>query len=390
MNLRYTLPAVYREIIGKEKCIYCVPYDLTVAGDYCKNGWFAVTATTAYVLGEDVCLRTVSIDRAEKFSCCPGVDNGLLSVCIEGQEEILLRFSMRHMERYAYVARGTTVLCDGGGEEVVSREREKHCPNCGHALPGTSLCPRCSGKGRTARRFMDLCGGYMVPLLCITALMLVISAISIVQQFVQRDFVDSVLVPASGSGGEITRFFFAMLGLLLLQLTLSVVRTLWSNRLATRISRDLRERVFVKINSLSLSFLDNRQTGELINRVVDDSGRVRQFMEDVFANMFTHLFTILGAIVTMFFIEWRMALLAVVFLPLAAVVIRLFRKHEQRLWRQQRRLDDRVNGRLQDVISGIRVVKSFGKEEKETERFVQYTKRLTEVQIRNELFFATL
>ena len=60
------------------------------------------------------------------------------------------------------------------------------------------------------------------------------------------------------------------------------------------------------------------------------------------------------------------------------------------MWRQQWRFNDKVNSRLQDVISGIRVVKSFGQEEREAARFRQYTQRLMELQRRNELFWATL
>ena len=70
--------------------------------------------------------------------------------------------------------------------------------------------------------------------------------------------------------------------------------------------------------------------------------------------------------------------------------MRLFRNKERRLWRQQWRFNDKMNGRLEDVISGIRVVKSFGQEKRETERFQEYVERQTEIQRRNETFWATL
>ena len=178
MNLRYTLPAEYEGVPGDEPIIYCIPHDLTVGGEYCSNGWLAVTEAAAYVLEDGRCLQKLVLSDTDKVSCVPGVDNGLLSFTAQGKEAVLVRFSMRHMERHAYVARGITVLCEGGEGRVVSREREKHCPVCGHALPGTNLCPRCNGRGRTARRFLDLCGGYMLPLVCIMAFTLSTRAIS--------------------------------------------------------------------------------------------------------------------------------------------------------------------------------------------------------------------
>ena len=228
-------------------------------------------------------------------------------------------------------------------------------------------------------------GSFLLIVLC----MLVISAAAIAQQFVQRDFIDRVLIPAKGTWATVLGYFVILLIFLLLSL-LYVVRNIWSNSLGTRISRDMRSRVFAKINSLSLSFMDSRQAGELMNRVVEDSDKIRQFMQEVFSNMLTNLLTMIAAIVIMLIMDWKIALLTIAFMPLAALLIRLFHRKEMRMWRQQWRFNDKVNNRLQDVISGIRVVKSFGQEQREVERFNDYNDRLMKLQRRNELFWATL
>lgn len=395
MNLHYTLPdreaALMKPILERKKPCYCVPYDLTVEGAFCSDGWLVVSDTTLYLLGEGRILKTVSLETGTEICCFAQVDSGLLSAkCGEG-EEFLCRFSMRHMIRISYVARGATLLARGDTKQVESRERERVCPKCGRVLPGTSVCPRCEGgRGRGFHRFWDLCHGYALPLLLITLMMAVVSVSSVAQQAVQRRFVDDVLVPASGTWGQVAAFFLVMLVLVVAVVVLNIANTIWSNRLGTQISRDLRGRVFRKLNDLSLSFLNSRQTGELMNRVVEDANRVREFMEQVFAEMFTQLFTMAAALIMMLAINWKMALLALVFAPVAMVLVRVFHRKERRLYRQQWRIDDKVNNRLQDVISGIRVVKSFGQEERETQRFREYTGRLMQIQRRNELFWATL
>ena len=394
MNLHYTLPDREQELLAGplhgQKLRYCVPYDLDKEGNQCGDGWIAVTGERLYILKDGAIADSIDLAAADAILCVPQIDSGLLLVKQGEKERLLCRFTMRHMVRCSYVARGTDVLCRGDGREVVSREKEKHCLRCGRVLPGTSLCPRCDGRGRSFHRFFDLCRPYMAPLLCITLFMLVISAITIGQQYIQRYFVDDILVPAQGTLGAVLGFFGIMLGFMLLTLTLTVVRNLWSNSLGTRISRDLRARVFHKINSLSLSFMDSRQAGELMNRVVEDSAKVRQFMEEVFADMFTQSFTILGAMIVMLLMDWKLALLAIAFMPAAVLLVRAFHRKEKRLWRQQWRFNDKVNNRLQDVISGIRVVKSFGQEQRETQRFQEYTERLMQLQRRNERFWATL
>ncbi|MCL2488520.1 MAG: ABC transporter ATP-binding protein/permease, partial [Oscillospiraceae bacterium] len=333
----------------------------------------------------------IALSGCEEIKCLGHINGGILAAAGPDGEMLLCRFSMKHMVRMSYLARGATLFIRGDYKLVESGERETHCPRCGKALRGVSACADCDGgRGRAFRRFWDLCRRYALPLMLITVFMAAISGLTVFQQYINERFIDDVLVPAAGGWAEIGAFFAATLTVTLLSLALSVARTLWGNSLGTRISRDLRTRVFEKINLLSLSFLDTRQAGELMNRVVHDARHVRQFMEEVFGGMFTQLFTMIMATVTMLTMDWKLALLTVSLAPLAAVLIRVFRRQERRLWRQQWRYNDRVNTRLQDVISGIRVVKSFGCEESETERFRGYTERLAYIQSRNEIFWATL
>ncbi|MCI8554701.1 MAG: ABC transporter ATP-binding protein [Clostridiales bacterium] len=394
MNLTYTLPdreaETLRPFLKKEPVIYCIPCDMTREGELYASGWTVVTRRHLYLLADGLLKDTVDLEQTEEILCSPQVNCGLLLARVGKEERLLCRFSMRHMVRYSYVARGATLFCRQIDREVQSVERELHCSLCGRALPGTNQCSRCAGRGRSFRRMWDLCRHYTAPLLLITLFMAGISALNLGQQSVLRDFIDQVLVPAEGTAGQLSGFLVVMLAILAGMLLLSVGKTLWSNSLGTRIAKDLRERVFTKISSLSMTFLNSRETGELMNRVVEDSARVREFMEQIFANMFTQIFVMAGALVMMLVINWQLALLTLAFAPLALLLVRLFRKKERRLWRQQWRINDKVNGRLEDVIAGIRVVKSFGQEKRETERFQEYIGRQTRIQQRNETFWATL
>ena len=86
-----------------------------------------------------------------------------------------------------------------------------------------------------------------------------ISALSMVQQSVIRHFIDDVLVPGQRHRPSDFRLCGAMLLILVGRIALHVVKTLWSNSLGTRIARDMRYRVFNKINALSMSFLGSRE-----------------------------------------------------------------------------------------------------------------------------------
>ena len=339
MNLHYTLPEAERlrvaPLLGEEPIEYCVPYDLTAEGNFCTDGWVVVTKQRLLCLQGDEITQNVSLSDADEILCLSNVDSGNLAVRVNGEDSFLCRFSMRHIVRLSYVARGATLFCREEYRILESSEKERYCPKCGAVLPGTNHCPRCNGGGRTLHRLWDLGSRYVFPLFCLTLFMVANSAFVLWQQFVQRDFIDSVLVPAKGSIQAIAAFFLLMFFIIMSSIVLRISRRALSNRLGTRISHDLRARVFEKINVLSLSFVDKRQAGELMNRVVDDSGQVRMFMEEVFSEMFTQFFTMGGAIVIMLLINPILALLTIAFLPLAAVLVRLFHKREMRLWRQQ-------------------------------------------------------
>ncbi len=394
MNIRYTLPdreqALLSERAGTAELCYCAPFDLTEDGQFCTDGWVAVTHAALYVLQGGRLEREVPLQSGTEILCSSQVDSGILLSKAGEDERFLCRFSMRHMVRLSYVARGATLLCKGDNTPVESREQEKLCPKCGRVLPGTSQCPKCDSNKTAFTRFWDLCRPYALPLSIITVLMSVSAAIAVIQQAVQKDFIDDTLAPATGTAGDVWRFFAVMLVFTMLTIGINLFNYFWSNRLGTRMSQDLRGRVFRKLNELSMSYLHERQAGELMNRVMEDTSRIREFMEQVFASMSTQVITMLAAAVMMFVIDWKIALLTVMFAPLAMLMVRVFHKTERRLFRQQWRTDDRVNDRLQDVISGIRVVKSFGQEEREIRRFDEATTRLMKIQRRNESFWATL
>ena len=151
---------------------------------------------------------------------------------------------------------------------------------------------------------------------------------------------------------------------------------------------DLRSSLFKKIEALSLSYQDSRKPGDLMNRVVNDTAQIRTFMENTFTNMFTYIITFFGALIIMLIMDWKLTLVSLVFVPCLWILTRLFRRKIRRIFHSQRRREDRLNSRLQDVIQGIKVVKCFGKERYEAEGFAKTAGENAEIQEYNESFWA--
>jgi ATP-binding cassette subfamily B protein len=122
-----------------------------------------------------------------------------------------------------------------------------------------------------------------------------------------------------------------------------MVRTMWR----------LREAVEAKINRLPLSYFDRVQRGELISRVTNDIDNITQTMQQSLSTAVTNVLTVVGVLVMMFSISWQLAIVALIALPLMAVVFGIIGPKSQKAFTAQWRKVGRLNAR-RGVVLGSR------------------------------------
>ena len=121
MNLKFTLPdkeGKRSAPCSEKKIVYCVPGDMTLDGQKAEGLWIVVTPARLFLLSGGEVTGTVSLQDVDEVVCSPQVACGLLLVKKGEEERLLCRFSMRHMVRYSYLARGATLFlprCGTGG-----------------------------------------------------------------------------------------------------------------------------------------------------------------------------------------------------------------------------------------------------------------------------------
>ncbi len=404
MKLLYTLNKTQTNALGLETgetLRYCVPVDLEFDSGkmqareaYASDIWLGVTQKRFVVLDAEKVISTFWLADCEKIKCEHQVHSGILTVTKkDGEIVCAARFSMRHIVRVAYVARGAQAIISAAkagrtAEEVVSMEYEKYCEKCGRALPGTSKCPYCEGKADVLKKFMALCGEYVGKLLLISLLMILTAAVNLVTPMIQRNFIDNALATGNGGWGDLWLFVGVTFSLLVARILVSVYRYWQCVSLGSALSMSLRHKLYHKIQTLSLSFINNRKPGELLNRVSRDTNQIRGFMEEVFGDMFSVLLTMIVSLVVMFVISWKMTLLSMVFIVIVFAVTRAFWHKIHTIFHKQWLKYDDVASSLQDIISGMRVVKSFGKEDRESARFQKKTEEYATLNKKNETFWA--
>ncbi len=132
---------------------------------------------------------------------------------------------------------------------------------------------------------------------------------------------------------------------------------------------EMRHAVFSKLQSLSFSYHDRAQTGELITRVTSDVDLVRDFVGGGLAQAVSAFLLLVGAVVVLFRMEWRLALVAVSAMPPTLLVLVVFVQGLGPMFRRFQQRLGALNSVLQENIAGIRVVKAFAREEHETARY---------------------
>jgi subfamily B ATP-binding cassette protein MsbA len=137
-----------------------------------------------------------------------------------------------------------------------------------------------------------------------------------------------------------------------------------------RVVFDLRFQSYRHLNRLSLSYYDQRQTGKIMARVVDDINVMQYMLSGGLVTVITDLLTLLVIIPVIFLMDARLAWIAVAVVPLYVVIYKLFLGKIRPLSVQLREKWDALIGGLQEKISGITVVKAFVREQYETDKFM--------------------
>ena len=196
---------------------------------------------------------------------------------------------------------------------------------------------------------------------------------------------DDAYLNSFGLGGKylLALLFLAlvMIGCRLIQHIASYLQIFVMAKLASEAVKDIKSDVFNAMSRLSLSFYVNKQTGGLMTRVLSDSERVRDFFIDGLPMIFVHGITIIVTFIVMFRLNWQMALIACILIPLLVFMTVKLRPGLWMLSGKRHRAEKAVTGKANDNLTGARVVKAFGQENAELERFVKPNNNLCAAEI---------
>lgn len=148
------------------------------------------------------------------------------------------------------------------------------------------------------------------------------------------------------------------------------------------ISYDLRRKVYSHIQKLSLAFHDQERTGDLISRVTSDIDSIQSFITQGLLGILINLITLLGMVGVMFYLDWRFTLIALSVAPLLFAVVYSYTRRIKKASRAVRKKEGEITSVVEEVLSSIRVVKAFAREDYEVTRLEEESLEGVELALR--------
>ncbi|HKM04039.1 MAG TPA: ABC transporter ATP-binding protein [Lachnospiraceae bacterium] len=403
--------------ITKKDVCFCAPTDLNDTGEY-VDGFLVLTEEKLFCLkataypgriqyfkgfefkdqmnqeyNQEWSIQEYFVKEIDRMWIEPQVSCNLLLIKIEDLEICVSVFSNLHKSRAHSLIRKFDHRGDENQLEV--EEEDEYCPKCGRMYIDKSrkICTKCMDRKSIFIRVL----GYFKPhsrmIGVMFACILASTSLNLVWPYLNGTILyDGILSKNEQfllkygikNGNFITALFLVVLTMFVTKLVLllfQIIQGVLTAKMVTNVVCTMKKDVFQNMGKLSIQFYKSRQTGSLMTRVMSDAERVTGFFFDGLPYLFINGFIILASVCVMLSINWQMTIMTILLLPVLTVISLYLRPKIWVMFGKRHRAERSLNGLINDNLTGARVVKSFGREKNEVERFHGYNHKLKEAEI---------
>jgi ATP-binding cassette, subfamily B, bacterial len=376
MSTQTPLPqAIAQHLTGKGEVVYAQESDLLFDRQFGRTfliltGTHLLTADLAGIRAQYPVkeLKEVRVDEL--------VGSGRLS-CVKENGDVhhLIYYTNHLVPHFAVMARYVTNRIKGIPHVAPEPQKSAVCPRCGTPLPDReATCPRCVPRLKVLSRIVSLTGPYKMRVILLMAFTAGGVAFQVLPPYITKLIVDDVI--GKGNSGRLPLYIGAMIltgALYLLMRLCNIWLTAW---VSAQIVADLRRQLHSVVQFLRLTFFNKREPGEIVGRIMYDTGELLQFLVEgmPFLLINSLLIVAIGAILVS--INWQLALL--VFLPVPVLTLggRWFWNRLTPLFHRQGSTIAHLHSTITESLEGLRVVKSFSQEQRRIGQFERLNQRL--------------
>lgn len=312
----------------------------------------------------------------------------------DGRERNLCRTDMRDLTLYVKVMHDCADLYGREGEDIAKhdgqaprKKRERRCQVCGREMkPGENRCPKCSRPIKLVSRLFGFAKEFRLKIILTAVMLVVISLVSLIVPYINRVLVDGYIQSASKdiSYTGFALVILSMIGVQILLNLLSIVRKYLSTSAGAGLQTKLASITFDKTMALSIAKSSQYDSGELYRRINNEIPDLQNLLTEQVPKYAEHFLKLFFVGVLFISYDIKLALFMLIPIPFIVLLLYLIRKPTHALWAKQRAKASQSNSILHDIYSGIRVVKSYGTENREFARYDKAAKEYRDITVKNE------
>ncbi len=280
-------------------------------------------------------------------------------------------------------------------ENATFAYRTTICPHCRRPWwnSKTEECVYCSSKNRAAKKLWHLVRPQRYWILLSILLFFVTAGLNVLLPMIQRTLVDDYLNAAQPEQvlSSFHQVIFVILSMIAVRISIvlfTILRNVILSKISTKTVVRLRREIYSKIQMLSVAGITRFTAGDLINRVSSDTNIISVFMTNHLPALLEQALMIVAVSLFLFLHDWQMAVCILIPTPFVAIIYRLIWHRNRRLYHRQWVANSTSNTILHDVFQGVRVVKVFGTEKNEIEKYDAAIADQKRISVRNETAWA--
>jgi ATP-binding cassette subfamily B protein len=416
------IPNLIKETLEKldirpEQIRFAVQSDISSAGSYGEE-WFVLTDAAIFtVTGEGEVLHYIPYKSVLGIRAEIVVDAGILVLETHEGTIDLIRYSNGYASKFGFVARfiGDEIEFRAGKRDEAPiwdyKSEEQFCQSCGLPLPDEfSPCPACTKRHKVMLRILSYIQPYRGRAILFMLFVIAGTLISLVPPYFSRILIDDILMSsevdtaASEASrtwlGTIFRNFESaalalsiavgtLLAIQIIREIFTVFRLRLGAWLTFRVAANIRAHVYQHLHNLSIRFFDKRKTGTVISHITEDSERLQDFMLEGLSFLAVELLLFFGIGGMLFWMNWKLACFILIPIPIIVFGAGWFWKKVRSLWHRAWRRRSKLFDVVNDSVSGIRVVRAFGQQRSEVNRFADANVDARDYETHAEMIWAT-
>ncbi len=233
----------------------------------------------------------------------------------------------------------------------------------------------------TFQRLIQLVKPYWVRLSAAMVCMLVVAGVTSLMAFMVKPVLDDIFFQKKLSTLSLLPPFVILL--YIVKGFFAYGQSYLMSFVGERIVANLREQLYAHLQRLSLAYFDRTSTGLLMSRIINDVNLIQGAVSNAVTGILKDSFTILGLIGVIFYRDWQLAILAMLVLPIAVFPIVKFGRKLRKISTQSQKTMAEISIHLHETLSGNRIVRAFGTEDFEIERFSQRVRKFFQLTMKD-------